>query len=868
MTIRLWKVLKRALAMVLTATISTGFLSANIIPVVSSVYTLNAMAATKEDKKGRLFIPQEGSVNDYNPMVNGYYGYLNVCYEVPGSNIGSVQDKYIPVLCYDDCIYVQPEILHQVTNLQCQIGDNRITITTETDTRQLYMTVDKSDYLYLEGYAGASRFPLIKQTIKNMKAPVQIEDNTYVPLNAVLSIFDMSPIVYDDFYYFSQPRRDALDVLLQLYDNSDHDKEIAGRYLSPDATIDDGSTMFATIWDFLYNPSIESWRICLPVSSKNEVDTYYYREIAKDVLSVDLDLAQKLDDVANENTQAYISLVNKICGIAAAIKEEETSKNHLKEELSTKLITKILNDLSYLKDPYAKSHKGFEYISPSDYDRLIKELALWDKVGKAVDISGLALDTVFALADNAKVYANSDIISGVGMAVLLRDNKPNADNNLGSLLSKEEASAFHKELESFMPNQWVDEMINGGADKGKYKATDKNETTSTVIGQSLDTIAIKALEFIIDTTLSAEMLGLKAGLAGYEFVLNCLNKNIFSDTEKQAQNRIKAYYIKKTIDKVGHELYTTEKEKLRSNISDQDFQELIALACIYLKLCKLECDYILNTSDAVPELVEKCKSHSVKFSEMIAILISEYPADLETEKAVLPDTAEERSQSARDFINQGIRSECVVPCYIQINGKVCEKNEEENPVEDAKCQTTNLYGYQKNFSVKKDGSFDVYIPLKEPVEALVADQKTEIENVSLEFKSERLNSTTSKKASTEPGDLCELGKVYMVDMTKEQNLTLEDLGLSYGWYEGVKPQGDGAIPTQLDLKEDGTFDLHCNFDLFSSKYTEHNYSGTYKINKINEDGYPVFSFHSKDRDFEMIFTGKTLEHENFFIFID
>lgn len=66
----------------------------------------------------------------------------------------------------------------------------------------------------------------------------------------------------------------------------------------------------------------------------------------------------------------------------------------------------------------------------------------------------------------------------------------------------------------------------------------------------------------------------------------------------------------------------------------------------------------------------------------------------------------------------------------------------------------------------------------------------------------------------------------------------------------------------------GTFRLHCSFDLFSSDYTDHTYTGTYTVERINEDGYPVLLFQSDSRDFEMVYTGTVLDHENFFLWTD
>lgn len=113
------------------------------------------------------------------------------------------------------------------------------------------------------------------------------------------------------------------------------------------------------------------------------------------------------------------------------------------------------------------------------------------------------------------------------------------------------------------------------------------------------------------------------------------------------------------------------------------------------------------------------------------------------------------------------------------------------------------------------------------------------------------------------------GATTTIEVTVEQlDLTMESVGLAYGHYEGIKPQGDGAIPTELNLYKDGTFRLHCSFDLFSQAFGDHTYSGSYTVDRINDNGYPVLSFDSDKQDFEMVFNGSTLEHDNFFIWID
>lgn len=103
-----------------------------------------------------------------------------------------------------------------------------------------------------------------------------------------------------------------------------------------------------------------------------------------------------------------------------------------------------------------------------------------------------------------------------------------------------------------------------------------------------------------------------------------------------------------------------------------------------------------------------------------------------------------------------------------------------------------------------------------------------------------------------------------------QDLTMESIGLSYGHYEGVKPQGDGAIPTEMDLYEDGTFRLSCIFPIFSQNDPmdqdyHYTYTGTYTVDRIDADGHAVLLFKCDAAEFEMTWDGRSLWHEDFYV---
>ena len=126
---------------------------------------------------------------------------------------------------------------------------------------------------------------------------------------------------------------------------------------------------------------------------------------------------------------------------------------------------------------------------------------------------------------------------------------------------------------------------------------------------------------------------------------------------------------------------------------------------------------------------------------------------------------------------------------------------------------------------------------------------------------------TSHEAGTAMITLEANGVEKVIEVTVEEELTMEGIGLAYGHYEGVKPQGDGAIPAEVDLNRDGTFRMSCHFDLFSPDSSPHSYSGTYTVDRINDDGYPVLVFDAGDRVFEMVYYGDRLSHENFVFWI-
>ena len=95
--------------------------------------------------------------------------------------------------------------------------------------------------------------------------------------------------------------------------------------------------------------------------------------------------------------------------------------------------------------------------------------------------------------------------------------------------------------------------------------------------------------------------------------------------------------------------------------------------------------------------------------------------------------------------------------------------------------------------------------------------------------------------------------------------TMEELEIPYGHYYGGKPQGEGVFGLDLDLYDDMTFSIQSSFDLFSDEDgDEYSYTGTYKINRIDDDGNPVLLLHCDEGDYEFVWNGEQLLHDPIF----
>lgn len=119
-------------------------------------------------------------------------------------------------------------------------------------------------------------------------------------------------------------------------------------------------------------------------------------------------------------------------------------------------------------------------------------------------------------------------------------------------------------------------------------------------------------------------------------------------------------------------------------------------------------------------------------------------------------------------------------------------------------------------------------------------------------------------------NMMETGDSDEDEMLEDSALTMEDVGLPYGLYEGYKPQGDGAIDTSLQLNEDMTYRLHCIFPVFDAGEAEdsdgqYTYTGTYRVDRINDSGNAVLYFENSIENFELEYRDNSLRNSIFYV---
>ena len=785
----------RVIALFLAAVLMAEFFSA------AGLYPLNLRAQAAEAEAAEMpRIPVGKAYDDYNPEKDGYFAYLRVTYEVPvKSDTIEFKDAYIPVLCYKDCIYVRPDVLRAITNLKCDVyADNMISITADDGAFRVEMSVGDTGFRFRQGYAGAKYVPFRKGVTYLDVYPVCMDTAVYIPLIPVLRLFGMRTIIKsgenesDNKIYFEQHRENAIDVVMQLYAAADRNLGVAGSSFVPHAEFDavsvaKGQAIDHTFGAFTIDP--KAYHAAIPSLTMNKIDLRYYTEVVQGMLSTDVDLMRAMDDEAVKNTKHLMAAGLFIAGISVDALGEDV------RGFDKEILKEVLADLRTLRKQEAQAAKnGIKFVADADYNELLKKYSVWEKADLAMDATGLFTDILCSLYENASIYVNRDTATAVGMSVLLRDEGDGKKQNPGSVFNTEEYHALVEEFKNFVPDQWVDEML-GKETKADKNA--KNETTGTVLWKSADDVVLNVLGFLAGK-ISSELNVISVALSTLEWVLDAFHVSPVAS----ANSLSKAYYGQILLQKVGTRLYDLMvRKEMKYEYKAKDYQELIALSYLYLRLGKLECDYLLKISDIDSEAKREYEDLSKMLSEKAAILASGCPRSPDDESVTIPYTIAGRIRSTNKAIEDSFPEKAVIPLYMKVSGTVLERTEGEPPVPDAVGSCFEKTGSNGYFGVDEEGHFSVYWSMKEPAEIVKDVEMPDERELIIKFSSETVKGQNSQSISFEPKGDIDLGNIYLSE---------------FDWYQYIN---DNYVPEMgwADL-EPATKDIHDSSYLKSWDY--------------------------------------------------
>lgn len=667
-------------------------------------------------------IPFGKDVSSYDPYKDGYYAYLPVLFENPRGMVEvikyetNVTESYVPVLCYQNYVYIKTDILEKITELWCEVNGSNITITWFFNTRRLKMTIGSSSATYQEGFLSTLQDPLVNLPVNLVSKPIKMGEDIYIPMDVVFRMFGMDPIEFENKYWFRQPQVNALDVLARLYDSTDREAEFSGKqyFITPNESEKTSSS--AAFTDNFYDLATfdpDTWKMAFSKLFDDEaVNKKYYKQISTDLLSMDSETSEQLNAMALDGMDISLSVFATKIGYDVDSVDIPSLINALEdasESMPGNVFSKEISQLKRINNIQKKIKWANEY----------------DKVG-------IGTDALFAFINNLSVYANADRIAVDGLGTVLSD-----DYKSGVALTDGERAVLKKEHDNYPKQRWMKSIV-------AYQ-------------ESCDDVVVSMAQTFVDTFCAKGAFGwISLGLKVSKFVANSLGIRTVDNTEEY----MKAYYAPFLIYRFGKGLYYSQTKEKCAKLSDDKLKEQISLAYLYLRMCRLEDEYIINSSVFDEDSVHTCQAHISVLDQLIAVLARDYTSD----GALLPDTAFDRANTLSDSHRKNVLVNLAVPLYMCVYGTVYEKNEEKTPVSDVKCSISyegeEIAGYS---TTDERGDFVINIPVSKPVDILSSldDLNDQQKRLSLLFSSDTVDGTGSIKVPFKAGVTYDVEDIYL-----------------------------------------------------------------------------------------------------------
>lgn len=782
-------VYNRAFRILITSFLTLLLFCNGILP--SSLYCAEASQSRDNSSSTGPNIPFGKDLTNYNPSTDGYFAYLPVRYEIPHeyteitNQDQETTNSYIPILCYQNTIYIETGVLEEITELFCDVDGESIKITWFFNTRRLSMDVGSASSTYEEGFLSTLQEPLVKLEISSLGAPIRMEDDIYIPMDTVFRMFGMAPTVFESFYWFKQPQVNAIDVLARLYDSADKDTEFSGKqyFLLPSDSA--SAALGATIADNYYGLATfdpDTWKMAFANFFDDEaINKMYYKQIAQDLLSMDSETSEHLNAMAMNGLDISLSATAQAIGadadsidIPGLISALESAPRFMPENELSKLITQ-LKKAQYIQNGIEKLNK--------------------------YDLAGIGVDGLFAMINNLNVYIDADRIANDGLDTILSNTYA---NNVA--LTDGERSVLSKEHENYPKERWISGIV-------AYQ-------------ESCDDMTISMAQAFLDTFYTGGVLGpTSLALKITNFVADGVGMRTVDDAEEY----MKAFFAPFLIYRFGKGLYFSQRTRSAASLNDKYLREQISLAYLYLRTCRLEDEYIINSGNYDSQSVSTCQGHINTLDKLLAVLARDYVEDGE----LLPDTAFDRRATLSDSKRLGTLYSLTVPLYFSVYGKVLEKTGDDTPVPDAKCFITCDGKAVGTFTVTDDGSFIINVPVLRPESGSFNISDVETFTVSFDFVSTTADGAGRVHTTFIPFNVVDLGEVYLSEFNwytyiKDNILpqtgfaSLEPVNRTYesrnrDLYEWKDASNRGVLSAQIvDLDKNGIDE--CVLYYFDDKY--------------------------------------------------
>lgn len=693
-----------------------------------------------------------GDMKDYHPEKDGYFAYLPVRYEEPGSAVTedgkTYTDILLPVAVIQKHVLVDLDFFQGITG--CEVtrsplasGEQRAWIS--VFKRHAVLTERREELLYYLGNDTYNVRWIDKASFELGTPPKVIDGDLYVPLLDLLAILQIPYEFFDTektqmyakrsnrYLQIDQPWKNVYDVLAEIKDD---DSPFSFSYGDADlrpilALAHVGTTVHEMLeFDpYAWISTVGMGSMVFKKQGQQLHDNKWCDELTKTILTMYEEEEKFLDEINARNGIQLVQLTMK-----GMLKSKKAKAAEIYREA-----------LEYnMKQPKSKMR---DYVIKStllDYEDVCADLADSEQFFNEIDKK---------LSTTSKIQLTLQIIVDlIGTNIIYNKRDKIVSNGIRNLFSNEFQGEYY-----FYPKYL-----------GKENLGRVGENVSSMEKGSLGVFLYSAREVLCRNAkeIVTEAFGLdehpfffvyKVLVKHLPFIKNPLNSMdhlILSDYAVHFQ-----YDTRNAVQKCLKRLNL-------SSSSEEEILDCIEIAYLYLKCCYVARDSAMKAIIArnwtkKDEDLDPLKRKNRTIARNLAVLSDGYHKGTDGSEPVLPPTASDLHKELSEKKTEEDLLSLLIPMYVKVYGKVRQKTDKEKPVEDADCWVTYKGENVGAFSGTEKGDFSVYIPLPIPKEIKTDMSVLERRDISMGFSSPTIRGNATVELAVEPGENVNAGIVYL-----------------------------------------------------------------------------------------------------------